>query len=153
MIFIWIMKKQFIDLLEYNSHFNQLLIKIYLENKDSFNEKMISLLNHILNAQQVWNSRIIIEDSFGVWQINPDEKLLENNQSNFENSFKILSERNLDEIIVYRNSKGDEFQNSIREIFFHFINHSTYHRGQIAMLMKQAGLEPINTDYIFYKRK
>lgn len=147
------MKKQFIDLLEYNSHFNQLLIKIYLENKDSFNEKMISLLNHILNAQQVWNSRIIIEDSFGVWQINPDEKLLENNQSNFENSFKILSERNLDEIIVYRNSKGDEFQNSIREIFFHFINHSTYHRGQIAMLMKQAGLEPINTDYIFYKRK
>lgn len=147
------MKKQFIDLLEYNSHFNQLLIKIYLENKDSFNEKMISLLNHILNAQQVWNSRIIIEDSFGVWQINPDEKLLENNQSNFENSFKILSERNLDEIIVYRNSKGDEFQNSIREIFFHFINHSTYHRGQIAMLMKQAGLEPINTDYVFYKRK
>lgn len=147
------MKKQFIDLLEYNSHFNQLLIKIYLENKDSFNEKMISLLNHILNAQQVWNSRIIFEDSFGVWQINPDEKLLENNQSNFENSFKILSERNLDEIIVYRNSKGDEFQNSIREIFFHFINHSTYHRSQIAMLMKQAGLEPINTDYIFYKRK
>ena len=147
------MKKQFIDLLEYNSHFNQLLIKIYLENKDSFNEKMISLLNHILNAQQVWNSRIIFEDSFGVWQINPDEKLLENNQSNFENSFKILSERNLDEIIGYRNSKGDEFQNSIQEIFFHFINHSTYHRGQIAMLMKQAGLEPINTDYIFYKRK
>ena len=147
------MKKQFIDLLEYNSHFNQLLIKIYLENKDSFNEKMISLLNHILNAQQVWNSRIIFEDSFGVWQINPDEKLLENNQSNFENSFKILSERNLDEIIVYRNSKGDEFQNSIREIFFHFINHSTYHRGRIAMLMKQAGLEPINTDYVFYKRK
>ena len=146
------MKKQFIDLLEYNSHFNQLLIKIYLEKKDSFNEKMISLLNHILNAQQVWNSRIIFEDSFGVWQINPDEKLLENNQSNFENSFKILSERNLDEIIVYRNSKGDEFQNSIREILFHFINHSTYHRGQIAMLMKQAGLEPINTDYIFYKR-
>lgn len=147
------MKEQFVDLLEYNSHFNQLLIESYLENKDSFNEKMISLLNHILNAQQVWNSRIIIENSFGVWQINPDEKLLDINQSNFENSIKILNERNLDEIIIYRNSKGDKFQNSIQEIFFHFINHSTYHRGQIAMLMKQTGLEPINTDYIFYKRK
>lgn len=147
------MKAHFIDLLEYNLHFNQSLIKIYLERKDSFNEKMISLINHILNAQQVWNSRIIIEDSFGVWQINPDEKLSEINQSNFDNSIKILNERNLDEIIIYRNSKGDEFQNSIQEIFFHFINHSTYHRGQIAMLMKQAGLEPINTDYIFYKRK
>ncbi|WP_312824933.1 DinB family protein [Epilithonimonas sp.] len=147
------MKEQFIDLLEYNSHFNQLLIKIYLENKDSFNEKMTLLLNHILNAQQIWNSRIIIEESFGVWQINPDEKLSEINQSNFENSIKILNERNLDEIIAYRNSKGDDFQNSILEILFHFINHSTYHRGQIAMLMKQVGLEPINTDYIFYKRK
>ncbi|MDP9955689.1 putative damage-inducible protein DinB [Epilithonimonas hungarica] len=146
------MKEHFIDLLEYNSHFNQLLIESYLENKDSFNEKMISLINHILNAQQIWNSRIIIGSSFGVWQINPDEKLLEINQSNFKNSIKILNERNLDEIIVYKNSKGDDFQNSIQGILFHFINHSTYHRGQLAMLMKQAGLEPINTDYIFYKR-
>ncbi|SDG11635.1 DinB family protein [Epilithonimonas hungarica] len=146
------MKEHFIDLLEYNSHFNQLLIESYLENKDSFNEKMISLINHILNAQQIWNSRIIIGPSFGVWQINPDEKLLEINQSNFKNSIKILNERNLDEIIVYKNSKGDDFQNSIQGILFHFINHSTYHRGQLAMLMKQAGLEPINTDYIFYKR-
>lgn len=147
------MKTQFIDLLKYNSHYNQRLIEIYFENKDSFMGKAISLLNHILNAQQIWNSRIIIEPSFKVWQINSDEKLLEINQFNFENSIKILNERNLDEIIVYRNSKGDEFQNSIQEIFFHFINHSTYHRGQIAMLMKQAGLAPINTDYIFYKRK
>jgi Uncharacterized protein conserved in bacteria len=146
------MKEHFIDLLEYNSHFNQLLIESYLENKDSFNEKMISLINHILNAQQIWNSRIIIGPSFGVWQINPDERLLEINQSNFKNSIKILNEKNLDEIIVYKNSKGDDFQNSIQGILFHFINHSTYHRGQLAMLMKQAGLEPINTDYIFYKR-
>ena len=147
------MKDHFKDLLEYNLHFNQLLIQNFLDNNPVWSEKGKNLLNHILNAHQIWNARILNQDTFGVWQINPDEKLLENNQSNFENSFKILSERNLDEIIVYRNSKGDEFQNSIREIFFHFINHSTYHRGQIAMLMKQAGLEPINTDYIFYKRK
>lgn len=147
------MKDHFKDLLEYNLYFNQLLIQNFLENNSVWSEKGKNLLNHILNAHQIWNARILNQDTFGVWQINPDEKLLENNQSNFENSFKILSERNLDEIIVYRNSKGDEFQNSIREIFFHFINHSTYHRGQIAMLIKQAGLEPINTDYIFYKRK
>ena len=78
------MKEQFIDLLEYNSHFNQLLIESYLNNKDSFNEKMISVLNHILNAQQIWNSRIINENSFGIWQINAHDKLLEINQSNFE---------------------------------------------------------------------
>ncbi len=146
------MKKQFIDLLEYNSHFNQLLIKIYLENKDSFNEKMISLLNHILNAQQVWNSRIIFEDSFGVWQINVDDLLLKINSDNYTDSCKILDEKNFDEIITYKTSKGQEFNNSIQGILFHLINHSTYHRGQVATQMKEAGLEPIATDYIFFKR-
>lgn len=147
------MKDHFQDLLEYNSHFNQLLIQNFLENNLVWLDKSKNLLNHILNAHQIWNARILNQNTFGVWQINPDEKLLEINQSNFENSIKILDKRNLDEVIVYRNSKEDEFQNSIQEIFFHFINHSTYHRGQIAMLMKQTGLEPINTDYIFYKRK
>ncbi|PZU87506.1 MAG: damage-inducible protein DinB [Chryseobacterium sp.] len=146
------MKDHFKDLLEYNLHYNQLLIQNFLVNNYVWTEKSKNLLNHILNAHQIWNARILNQDTFGVWQINPDEKLLEINQSNFENSIKILNERNLDEIIAYRNSKGDDFQNSIQEILFHFINHSTYHRGQIAMLMKQAGLEPINTDYIFYIR-
>ncbi|WP_027382214.1 DinB family protein [Epilithonimonas caeni] len=146
------MKEYFQNLLEYNLHYNQLLIQNFLVNNYVWTEKSKNLLNHILNAHQIWNARILNQDTFGVWQINSDGKLLDINQSNFENSIKILNERNFDEIIAYRNSKGDDFQNSIQEILFHFINHSTYHRGQIAMLMKQAGLEPINTDYIFYKR-
>ncbi len=44
------------------------------------------------------------------------------------------------------------FTNVIQDVLFHFINHSTYHRGQIAIQMKEAGLEPIATDYIFFKR-
>ncbi|MPS71649.1 MAG: damage-inducible protein DinB [Chryseobacterium sp.] len=146
------MREYFQDLLEYNLYYNQLLIQNFLVNNYVWTEKSKNLLNHILNAHQIWNARILDQDTFGVWQTNSDGKLLDINQSNFENSIKILNERNFDEIIAYRNSKGDDFQNSIQGILFHFINHSTYHRGQIAMLMKQAGLEPINTDYIFYKR-
>ncbi|WP_374443207.1 DinB family protein [Epilithonimonas sp.] len=146
------MKEHFKDLLEYNLHFNQLLIQNFLQNSSVWQEKSKNLLNHILNAHQIWNARILDENTFGVWQINDDHSLLNINSDNYNHSVKILNERNLDEIIVYRNSKGDDFQNSIQEIFFHFINHSTYHRGQIAMLMKQAGLEPIATDYIFYRR-
>ena len=51
------------------------------------------------------------------------------------------------------NSKGETFSNKIKDILFHIINHSTYHRAQIATDLKQNGIEPINTDYIFYKRK
>ena len=146
------MKDNFQDYLEYNQHFNQSLIQNYLENKMIWSEKSSSLLNHIVNAHQIWNARILNDNQFEVWQINADDLLIEINSENFVNSSKILLERELTEIITYQNSKGNQFENSIQEIFFHFINHSTYHRGQIAMLMKEAGLEPLNTDYIFYKR-
>lgn len=146
------MKGNFQDYLEYNQHFNQILIQNFLENTSVWNEKSKSLLNHILNAHQIWNARILNQEKFEVWQINADDFLIKINSENFIDSSKILTERALTELINYKNSKGNEFENSIQEIFFHFINHSTYHRGQLAMLMKQVGLEPINTDYIFYKR-
>lgn len=146
------MKNNFQDYLEYNKHYNQSLINNYFENKLIWNEKSKNLLNHILDAHQIWNARILNDNQFDVWQINADDSLIKINSENFINSYKILEERELDEIINYHNSTGKQFENSIQEIFFHFINHSTYHRGQIAMLMKEAGLNPLNTDYIFYKR-
>jgi len=33
------------------------------------------------------------------------------------------------------------------------INHSTYHRAQIALLVKSSNGEPAKTDYIFYQRQ
>ncbi|MBP7499482.1 MAG: damage-inducible protein DinB [Chryseobacterium sp.] len=146
------MKENFQDYLEYNQHFNRSLIQNYLENKMIWSEKSKSLLNHILNAHQIWNARIFNDNQFEVWQINSEDLLLKINSENFSNSYKILEKRELNDIVNYKNSKGTKFENSIQEILFHFINHSTYHRGQIAMLLKETGLEPLNTDYIFYKR-
>jgi uncharacterized damage-inducible protein DinB len=34
----------------------------------------------------------------------------------------------------------------------HLVNHSTYHRAQIAILLRQQGFEPVNTDFITYDR-
>ena len=146
------MKENFQDYLEYNQHFNRSLIQNYLENKMIWSEKSKSLLNHILNAHQIWNARIFNQDTFGVWQINVDDLLLKINSDNYTDSCKILDEKNFDEIITYKTSKGQEFNNSIQGILFRLINHSTYHRGQVATQMKEAGLEPIATDYIFFKR-
>mgnify|MGYP003613227828 CR=1 FL=1 len=146
------MKENFQDYLEYNQHFNRSLIQNYLENKMIWSEKSKSLLNHILNAHQIWNARIFNDNQFEVWQINSEDLLLKINSENFSNSYKILEKRELNDIVNYKNSKGTKFENSIQEILFHFSNHSTYHRGQIAMLLKETGLEPLNTDYIFYKR-
>ncbi|UPQ76630.1 DinB family protein [Chryseobacterium nepalense] len=146
------MKEKLIDLFEYTFHFNSEMIRVIGENIEKVDEKTISLINHILNAQQIWNSRILGEKTFEVWQINPFEMLEEINQYNFEKSIEIINNFNLDQKINYQNSKGTNFENTVFEMLFQAINHSTYHRGQINSLLKQNGIDPILTDYIFYKR-
>ncbi|ATN05452.1 damage-inducible protein DinB [Chryseobacterium indologenes] len=146
------MKEKLIDLFEYTHHFNAEMIKVISENRKLIDDKTISLINHTLNAQQIWNARILGESTFEVWQINPLESLQEIDHKNFLKSVDIISNLDLDKRIEYQNSRGTKFENSIFEMLFHAVNHSTYHRGQINSLLKQNGLAPILTDYIFYKR-
>lgn len=146
------MQEKLIDLFEYTHHFNREMIKVIAENITKVDEKTISLINHTLNAQQIWNSRILGEKSFEVWQINPFESLEEINHQNVKKSIAIIQKSDLDKRIEYQNSRGTKFENSIFEMLFHAINHSTYHRGQLNSLLKQNGIDPLLTDYIFYKR-
>lgn len=146
------MKEKLIDLFEYTYHFNTEMIKFISENSKLVNDKTISLINHTLNAQQIWNARILGEVTFEVWQINPFESLEKINHGNFLKSIDIISNLDLDTKIEYQNSRGTKFKNSIFEMLFHAVNHSTYHRGQINLLLKENGISPVLTDYIFYKR-
>lgn len=144
----------FKDALEYNLHFNQELIQLFENNKNSIPEKSMQLLNHLINAQQIWNERILEQQPFvDVWEIRPLENLKTINKSNYIQSLEILETTELNKKIDYKNSKEIPFSNTVQEIIFHIINHATYHRAQIASDLKANGIEAINTDYIFYRRK
>lgn len=146
------MKPFFKDVFEYTYHFNDKVIDLLLDSVKA-PEKSVLLINHTLNAQEIWNNRIE-EDSpkIGVWDIRPLEGLKEINAENFKATLRIIDLYNFDKKVKYKNSKGQEFENTIKEMLFHTVNHSTYHRGQIATDCKMYGIEPLVTDYIFYKR-
>ncbi|HYZ83822.1 MAG TPA: DinB family protein [Bryobacteraceae bacterium] len=36
------------------------------------------------------------------------------------------------------------------QVLLHLVNHGSYHRGQISMLLRQLGHESVTNDYIFY---
>jgi uncharacterized damage-inducible protein DinB len=36
------------------------------------------------------------------------------------------------------------------EVLVHVANHGTYHRGQVATLLRQLGKVPIATDYLLF---
>lgn len=147
------MKAFFKELFEYSHHFNQKWTDIFAENPNEIPERSIKLFSHILNAHHVWNSRIEQQPTtFGVWAIHDLSNLKGIDRTNYEHSLQILGKSDLNEIISYKTSRGEPFKNSVRDILFHVINHSTHHRGQIAADFRQNGLEPLVTDYIFYKR-
>lgn len=54
--------------------------------------------------------------------------------------------------LVYKNYTNDPYRNNVEMIMVHLVNHSSYHRGQIALLLRQKGFEPVNTDFITYDR-
>lgn len=146
------MKDKFPELFEYTFHFNQEVIRKIIQNQHILPERAFQLINHTLNAHQVWNSRILHEKPFGVWEVHPLEDLQEINESNYQKTKSILENIDFMQILMYKNSKGDLFENRIEDILFHIINHSTYHRGQIMVFFRESGIEPIISDYIFYKR-
>jgi uncharacterized damage-inducible protein DinB len=145
------MKPFFTQLFEYNLFMNTALIRAITERNDLVSDKSLEWMNHILNAHQVWNSRITRgQQAFGVWELHGLDELAGINENNHQTSIAIIRDTELETIIEYSNSKGNVFKNSVRDILFHVINHSTYHRGQIAVDFRQTGLEPLETDYDAY---
>ena len=148
------MKIFFKELFQYNNYFNQEIISVLAENPKRAYDKCIKLLSHIVNIHQIWNCKIQPDQlPYGAWEIHQIQDSCEIDRKNFEQSILILDKFDLNQIVQYSNSKGQIFNNSIRDILFQVINHSTYHRGQIATDFRQNGLEPLLTDYIFYKMR
>ena len=64
-----------------------------------------------------------------------------------------LGAADLDRVVSYKNTKGQEFSNPMKEMLRHLANHGTYHRGQITMMLRQLGAAPVATDLIVYYRE
>ena len=110
----------FKDTFEYNYHCNQQLIQLFEKEQQNIPEKSIQLLNHLINAQEIWNARILNQKpDIEVWEIRPLEDLKKINETNYSESLYILETIDLNQEINYQNSKGISFTNSVQDILFH----------------------------------
>lgn len=64
-----------------------------------------------------------------------------------------LTQEDLNKVICYRTFKFGEYQNPLWQSMQHMVNHSSYHRGQVATLLRQSGAEPISTDLMHFYRE
>lgn len=63
-----------------------------------------------------------------------------------------LGEPALHEPVEYRNTRGRAFSQPLWELLLHVVNHSTYCRGQVTVLLRRLGAEPMATDLLLYHR-
>lgn len=147
------MKVFFNQLFDYNFYCNKKLIDTY-STIEVLPEKSKSLFSHILNAHHIWNARIHQrKPDFGVWQMHEINAWGDIHYENQRSSFEITSNTDdFEKRVDYENSEGRLFTNTVQDMLFHIINHSAHHRGQIAIDFRSNGIEPLKTDYIFYKR-
>lgn len=115
----------------------------------------LRLLSHIMNAQSVWASRLNGDiPAPGIW----DQHDLATCQRMNAESLQILRgvvDRQIDNpdaTVGYKTSTGMPFVNTVTDVLLQVFNHGTYHRAQIAMDLRQNGIEPVNTDYIIFIR-
>lgn len=143
----------FKDLFQYNQDCNQRLAELIALHEGTVSDRSLQLFSHVLNAHHIWNSRIRKEQSaYNRLQGHAPKDLRHIDLANHVTSFSIIDSGLLAEDLNYINTKGEQAFNRVQDILFHVINHSTYHRGQIASDLKQSGIEPLVTDFIFYKR-
>lgn len=62
-----------------------------------------------------------------------------------------LSDEALASSLSFKYLSGKPDQHILQDLLVHVVNHSTYHRGQIALMFRQLGHAPPSTDFVLFK--
>jgi uncharacterized damage-inducible protein DinB len=150
------LKHHFIHLFKYNDWATRHCADSILRLKKK-NNKAEELLSHLISAQEVWLNRVLERDIItDPWKKLTEEEWIPKSTpltAEWINFLEGLHENDFEKRVGYTNTKGERFTNTIKDIVIQVINHSTYHRAQIASLVRQSGGEPAKTDYIVYQRE
>jgi uncharacterized damage-inducible protein DinB len=161
-------KSYFLELADYNIWANNKVINWLNQiSEEQYNQQITSSFTtikdtciHIAGAEKVWLERwqmildrMFLADDFkgtkdeliAIWQkasTDIKEFIASKPESEFENklSFKRLN--------------GDLFLMEFSKTFAHIFNHSTFHRGQLVTMFRQAGFTNVeSTDLLSYYRE
>jgi uncharacterized damage-inducible protein DinB len=64
-----------------------------------------------------------------------------------------LSQEDVQRVIAFKTLAGQPNTLPLGQCLQHLANHSTYHRGQITVFLRQLGAKPIGTDLITFYRE
>ena len=150
------MNEYFLRLLDYDKYANELILDGIFETKEP--ELPVQLMAHLLAAQQVWYNRCKYLPHTNVvlwpdWKADTLQQIINDNYIGWADFLNTCEPADFEQIITYKDTRGDAHENTLSDILAHMFNHGTHHRAQIGQHLKLAGLEKLPiTDYIAYLR-
>ena len=123
-------------------------------------QRACSILGHLLAARQIWLFRLGASEKKpeGLF---PAGMNLDELQQNYRASLhawktylsSLSDDSALNHALEYQSLDGGRFRSTLADILAQLNTHGSYHRGQLAMLVKQCGGTPAITDYIYWSRE
>jgi len=124
----------------------------------SLSRRPLEILAHAINSQIIWLDRIegrVVEEER--WWPEPGyeqcRELAGELARRWSSFFEGLTAERLQAKISCRGSDGETFEVTLRDILLQLITHSSYHRGQAAMIVRDLGGIPSVTSYMAFSRR
>jgi uncharacterized damage-inducible protein DinB len=122
-------------------------------------QKAVDLFGHMIAARRLWLGRMGVLPPFtgepfpkGAQLSQLAEQAREVEQA-WDEHFRRLTDEEAQRPFEYMSLDKKPFRNHIEDVLTQLFGHSWYHRGQIAMLVRQAGGEPAVTDFVYWCRE
>lgn len=130
----------------------------FTSNRQASHGSIRGIIAHIAAAEWIWLERwrgfspvsLLPESEFQTLEI-ASERLRKIDQD-LQQFTSRLTQEELDGRRGYKTTEGKDYSNHLSDLLLHVANHSSYHRGQIATLLRQSGVVPQSTDFVLFVR-
>ena len=153
-------------LYDYNSWANERVLEslqpigqeIFTSHKQASQGSIRGIIAHVAGAEWIWLERwkgsspagLLPESEFETVEIATQR--LRKIDRDLQEFTSRLTQEDLDGRRGYKTTEGKAYSNVLSDMLLHVVNHSSYHRGQITTLLRQAGAVPQPTDFIRFIR-
>jgi len=118
---------------------------------------VLGTMAHVLGAEQLWLSRFLGLPAERIHDVSdyPDLASLRAGFEDFWPQLEVylasLTEEQTEVDLDWTSLDGESRSAPFRQVLLHVVNHSTYHRGQVASQLRQLGYEAPSTDLVAWR--
>ncbi len=160
-------KEEIVAMVEFNVWANRrVVVAVEALTGEQFTRELVSsfssvrdTLAHILGVEWVWLERLQRRSPRAIPAAREyaDVALLRKRWAELEEKMREyaqgVTQTELDEVVEYQTLSFGSGKNPRWQMIHHVVNHGTYHRGQVATMLRQLGTKGVGTDLIAFYRE